>query len=358
MTRSSTRTVLSATATVLVLSLATAHPVAAIGGDGGRNPSKPGHAGGGASGKELYAQVGQSRIVVKQSGGGTAKPSTGSLAPVDPNWQPPACWYEPVATAEQLKAAVEDMKGTSKLLPVNSQRRWSEELLVETYDKGEQTFSSEVAKNYNVGKRGMFWRDVVRKGHEDDIEAMDCSRTMFWQNAGAVPDDPNAPTPEVLAAYAYDKIRVPDTKVELKPQGKSTVNLPTWVWLDKAVFKDVEVRAELPNTPLYAVTTAKPVALHLEPGTDDAKTLPASGDCPVNEDGSIGTPYTKGSSQQDPPCGVTYLRATGGEPYQLTASVTWEISWKGTGGAKGRLPNGTFATTQDINVREIQSINR
>ncbi|MEU7583818.1 hypothetical protein AB0B50_40280 [Streptomyces sp. NPDC041068] len=358
MPRSSTCAILSATAAVLVLSLATAHPAAAIGGDDGRNPSKPGHTGGGASGKELYSQVGQSSIVIKQSGGGTAKPSTGTLAPVDPNWKPPACWYEPVATSEQLKAAVEAMNGTDKLLPVNSQRNWSEELLADTYDKGEQTFTSEATKNYNIGKKGMFWRDVVRKGHEVDIEAMDCSRTMFWQKAGTVPDDPNAPTPEILAAYAYDKIRVPDTKVELKPQGTSTVNLPTWIWLDKTVFKDVTVRAELPNTPLYAVTTAKPVALHLEPGTEDAKTFPASGDCPVNEDGSIGIPYTKGASKEDPPCGISYRRATGGEPYQLKASVTWEISWKGTGDAKGRLPNGTFETTQDIDVQEIQSINR
>ena len=51
-------------------------------------------------------------------------------------------------------------------------------------------------------------------------------------------------------------------------------------------------------------------------------------------------------------------RATAGKPYQLKASVTWEISWEGTGGAQGDLPNGTFETTQDMNVQEIQSISR
>ncbi|MFE6157440.1 hypothetical protein ACFQ7F_00765 [Streptomyces sp. NPDC056486] len=350
--------VVSATAVTLALGLATAHSANAIGEDDGRNPSEPGDAEGGASGRELYSQVGRSNIVVKQSGGGAAKPATGSLVSVDPNWKPPTCWYEPVATSKQLKAAVEEMEGTEKLLTVNSQRRWSEELLVETYDKGEPTYSAEGTKNYNLGKKGMFWRDVVRQGGEDDIEAADCSRTMFWQVANTVPDDPYAPTPEVLAAYAYNKIRVPDTEVELKPTAKSTVNMPTWVWLDKALFKDVTVRAELPDTPLYAVTTAKPVALHLEPGTTDAKTFPASGDCPVNEDGSIGAPYTKGASKQDPSCGIAYLRATSGKPFQLKASVTWEISWEGTGGAKGDLPDGTFETTQDMNVQEIQSINR
>ena len=31
---------------------------------------------------------------------------------------------------------------------------------------------------------------------------------------------------------------------------------------------------------------------------------------------------------------------------------------EGSGGAKGDLPDGTFETTQDMTVQEIQSINR
>lgn len=38
--------------------------------------------------------------------------------------------------------------------------------------------------------------------------------------------------------------------------------------------------------------------------------------------------------------------------------MTWEITWEGAGGTGGDLPNGTFETTQDMNVQEIQSINR
>lgn len=174
-------TVVSATAVALALTLTAAHSASAIGEDNGRNPSKPGGAEGGAAGKELYSQVGQSKIVVKRSGGGTAKPATGPLASVDPNWKPPTCWYEPVATSKQLKAAVEEMTGTEKLLPVNSQRRWSEELLVETYDKGEPTYSAEGTKNYNLGEKGMFWRDVVRKG---GAEATSMRRTAHGRCSG------------------------------------------------------------------------------------------------------------------------------------------------------------------------------
>lgn len=347
------------TAASLVVTLLTPSAAFAWGTDPGEAAKPPAEdsAKGTASGPELGAEVTRTRIVVTQPGGGTTKPSAGSLAAVDPNWKPPACWYEPLATPQQLKDATEKMN-KGDLFSVNFGRRWGKDLLVDAFDKGDATFTDTPTKNYNVGKKGMFWRAVARQDRANDPESLDCSKNLFWQKAGTVPDDPNAPTPEVLAAYAYDKIRVPDTKVELKPQGKSTVNLPTWVWLDKAVFKDVTVRASLPHTGLYAVTTAKPVALHLDPGTGDAQTFPASGDCPVNEDGSIGTPYTKGASQENPPCGLAYLRATSGEPYQLKASVTWEISWEGTGKAKGDLPNGTFETTQDIKVQEIQSINR
>ncbi|SOR79860.1 hypothetical protein SCNRRL3882_3320 [Streptomyces chartreusis NRRL 3882] len=148
---------------------------------------------------------------------------------------------------------------------------------------------------YNLGKDGYFWRGVARD--LEDPDSYDCERVMFWQDAGEIRDVPNAPTPETLAEYAYDRVKVPDTEIELKPEGRSTVNLPTWVWLDKG---------------------------------------------------------TKGDADKTPPCGIRYLRATNGEPYQLKASVSWE----GTGGANGDLPDGTFETTQDMNVQEIQSINR
>ncbi|MCX4669423.1 hypothetical protein OG453_22545 [Streptomyces sp. NBC_01381] len=330
----------------------------AIGDKNNQNPPGPS---GGANKNTLNAGVGTTNITVNQVSGGKGGSSTKGLAPVDPNWKPPACWYEPVATSEQVKAATDQLKKTpnENLVPVTPSLSWGEQLMVDTFEKDKSPSDGiKSYKNFNLGKNGKFWRGVVNPDMEDDPAAYDCEEILFWQDAGTLPKIANAPTPEVLASYAYDKVKVPDTKVELKPEGKSTVNLPTWVWLDKGTFEDVKVRAELPGTDLWAETTAKPVSLHLEPGTADAQTFPASGECKVNDDGSIGTPYTKGSSKQDPPCGISYLRATDGKPFQLKASITWEITWEGTGGAGGDLPNGTFDGTQDVNVQEIQSINR
>ncbi|MFI1313916.1 hypothetical protein ACH4TS_27860 [Streptomyces albidoflavus] len=340
--------------------LAPAPAANAWGGGGDKAPSKPPEGpSGGASGDMLTAEAGTSRIKVTQKTGPSSGRAAQGLAPVDPQWKPPACWYEPVATPEQLEAGVDELKQGGDLVRVTRSLSWGEELMVEHYEKGGQRSGCEAGyENFNLGEEGHFWRGVINAANRSDLDAYECERTLFWQAAGSVPDDAHAPTPDVLAAYAYDKIKVPDTEVELKPATRSTVNLPTWVWLDKGDFAEVQVRAELPGTGLWAETTAKPVGLHLEPGTADAETHPASGECVISEDGSIGTPYAKGTSQTPPPCGITYRRATSGTPYPLKAAVTWAISWQGSGGTGGDLPDGTFETTQDITVQEIQSINR
>ena len=311
------------------------------------------------SGNTLAASATASRIKVTQISGGSGR-SPKPLAPVDPNWQPPACWYEPVATPQQLRDAVGLVKTGQELsVLVTPSLGWGPDLLMNHYDKGvAESGTGTGYKNYNLGKDGMFWRGVINPNRRNDIASADCERIMFWQNARTLPNDKHAPTPDVLAAYAYNQINVPQTQVELKPATKSTVNAPTWVWLDKAKFTEVKVRAELPEAGVWAETTAKPVALHLNPGTSDSETYPSSGDCAINADGSVGTPYTKGDARRTPPCGITYLRASSGQPYQLKASITWQISWEGSGGAKGDLPDGTFETTQDVNVQEIQAVNR
>ncbi|MEU6768991.1 hypothetical protein ABZ916_41560 [Streptomyces sp. NPDC046853] len=351
-----------AAAGVAALALGTAGTAQADDIPGGTTQPPPAPVEGGADNNgNLSAKTSQIKIKYVSGGGGNGK--KGNLAPIDPNWEPPACWYEPAFTPAQLKDFAENDGGGD----VGIHQSWfGNGLWTDHYRDGkpEDNFDlhspknsvAEGYKDYNEGKKGYFWRGVAPD--PSDPKSWDCGRIMFWVDAGEIPDDPNAPTPKMLAEYAYDKVKVPDTKVELKPEAKSTVNLPTWAWLDKGTFKDVKVRAELPNTPLWAETTAKPKSLHLEPGTDDAETFPASGECKINEDGSIGTPYAKGKSKQDPPCGIKYLRATDGKPYQLKASITWEISWEGTGGAGDTMPDGTFETTQDMDVQEVQSINR
>jgi hypothetical protein len=190
-------------------------------------------------------------------------------------------------------------------------------------------------KNYDIGKDGYFWRSV--DPDKTDPDSWDCGRTMFWQDAAEIPKVPNAPTSKTLADYAYNKIEVPGTQIGLKPQAKSTVHLPTWVWLDRAPSRRSR---SAPNSPTRACGRRRPPNRSPSTWTRARRTrkpFPASGDCQINDDGSIGTPYTEDDAKKAPPCGIRYLRVTNGTPYQLPPASP--------GRSPGKAPTAPAATS-------------
>ncbi|WP_443042606.1 hypothetical protein [Streptomyces sp. NBC_00344] len=278
----------------------------------------------------------------------------GPIAPQG-NWTPPPCWYAPKYTPAQLKAYLEPIWGAE-----STGYEWDAKQR-KHYADGDAKDGD--YKDFNKAKtgKGYWWDSYVDDTRIGEPGALACDKPPFWVDKGDPPpaDVPQAITPEILSQLAYAEIRVPDTKVTLAPGGATKVNLPTWAWLDKGDFKPVSVTASVPVLNISATTTATPVSLKIEPGTADAELYPASGECAINGDGSIGTPYANGDADKTPPCGLTYLRASGNNgPYKLKATITWKINWTGTGGAGGTLPTGTFGTTQDVTVDEIQAVNR
>ncbi|MGW5127686.1 hypothetical protein ACWEQ7_27300 [Streptomyces sp. NPDC004069] len=309
--------------------------------------------GNGLNDDNLYAKATAITYDVSKNGTG---PSVGPVAVTGSTWRPPACWLAPLWTAKQFAQQTEqsytEISGDPNQ-PPHARRS--------TYEF-RQMYKDGDYKNYNLDKQdeGMWW-GPVENPNAPILERMSCNSTLpFWVNNGVTPNVENAITPEILASLAYEQIKVPGTKVTLAPNGVTKVNLPTWAWLDAGKFKPVSVTASLnsPGLNIRATTTANPVALKLEAGSDDATTFPPSGKCSINEDGSIGEPYAKGKANANPPCGITYLRSTSGGTYKLRATITWEITWTGSGGVSGRLPDGTFGATQDVAVQEIQAVNR
>ncbi|MCI3152271.1 hypothetical protein ELQ39_10930 [Streptomyces sp. GB4-14] len=265
-------------------------------------------------------------------------------------WTPPACYYAPKYTPEQLQKYLEpiwEAGSTGHEWDLSQRKRYVE---------------GEPYKDFNKEKtgEGYWWDSYVTPGRIGDPGALDCDEPIFWVDNNDDPpaDIPQAITPEMLAQLAYAEIRVPSTEVELAPDGATKVNLPTWMWLDGADFKPVSVTASVPLLGIQATTTAEPLSVRIEPGTPDAETYPASGVCEINN-GRIGEPYAKGKANRTPPCGVKYLRSSGDDAYKLQATVTWKIYWTGTGVAgEQRLPDGTFGGEQDVVVQEIQAVNR
>ncbi|BCL30244.1 hypothetical protein ACFFS2_36170 [Streptomyces aurantiacus] len=316
-------------------------------GNGSQKPSKPPVSGNSDGKGNLSATAGA--VVFDRSKNGSGQ-SAGPVTSSASNWTPPACYYAPKYSPEQLQKHLEPI--------------WQAESTGYEWDaKQRKTFEGgEPYKDFNKDKagKGYFWDSYVTEGREGDPGALDCTKDIFWVDQGAPPppEIPQAITPEMLAQLAYAEIRVPSTTVELAPEGTTKVNLPTWAWLDAAKFKPVSVTASVPLLNVQATTTAEPVSLKIEPGTADATTYPASGVCALNGD-QIGEAYAKGKADETPPCGVKYLRSSGDGSYQLQATITWKIHWTGTGVNEERgLPDGEFGADQDVVVQEIQSINR
>ncbi|MEY2246287.1 hypothetical protein AB8A21_25710 [Streptomyces sp. BF23-18] len=334
---------------VAILLLANANSAIAD-DDFGNGSQKPGgtHTSGDSDGKgNLTATAGAVVFDRSKNGsGGSSGPVTSSSG----DWTPPACYYAPKYTPDELQKYLEPI--------------WNAESTGSDWDQTQRDkyVNGGEAKDFNKDKtgKGYWWDSYVTPGREGDPGALKCTKGIFWVDTGEAPpaDIPEAITPEMLAQLAYAEIRVPSTKVDLAPAGTTKVNLPTWAWLDTAKFKPVSVTASVPLLGVTATTTAEPVSLKIEPGTADAQTYPASGVCEITGD-RIGEAYAKGKAGETPPCGVKYLRSSGDASYKLRATITWKIHWTGTGVPDARnLPDGTFGADQDVVVQEIQSINR
>ncbi len=302
---------------------------------------------------------------VQYSGAVAKTGGTGNIASTDVNWTPPSCWYAPYMGAKDFKKKMSESLKSQMGKPGMTGHAGA--ALNETQRHYEDDYGwtdTPGYKDYNVDKdgEGMFWAGVENPNEPDYLKRTSCSELPFWVDNGEAPPAryEQAITPEMLAALAYQHMELPGTKVTLAPKAITKVNLPTWAWLDEAVFDEVQVTAAInvPGFAITATTTAKPKSLTLSPGTADATTIPANGGCPI-VDGKIGEPYAKGKAKQTPPCGITYHRSSNGETIPLKAALTWEISWTGTGqaGAQG-MPDGTIEAVQNITVEEIQSVNR
>ncbi|WP_345025788.1 hypothetical protein [Streptomyces sedi] len=294
-----------------------------------------------------------SASVVRISYSGDVVDGPSGLSSARTDWTPPACYYAPAYSPEEFEAYWNELSrefyGAGHL---DEDKQALRESLENSYgEDGEYP-------NYNVDKEGegMFWQVVRNENHPDREARFACESRTFWVDFD---DPPPADIPQVvdialLAELAYERIRVPDTEVEMNPGGAQTVNLATWIWPTDGGFEPVSVTASLDGYGLSATTTATPVGLSIAPGTEDAETHPGSGECAIDAPA-----YREGWEDREPACGVTYLRSTPeGEAYELTASVRWEIAWEGSDGSGGTLPDGVFETTYDVTVDEVQTIVR
>ena len=164
--------------------------------------------------------------------------------------------------------------------------------------------------------------------------------------------DPQAPGLAALGRIAASRLVLPRPEVVVNPPASAPqlVMLPTWLWVEPAWWS--VSRSASASVPTVTVTaTAVPVQVVWSMGDGTSVTCEGPG-----------TPYTAevgGPAAASPDCGHIYRRASADQPggvFEVSATVTWRVSWSGGGfsGSAGQL----FSTaTVPVTVAEVRSVN-
>ncbi|MEV0604278.1 hypothetical protein AB0I82_33965 [Streptomyces sp. NPDC050315] len=127
------------------------------------------------------------------------------------------------------------------------------------------------------------------------------------------------------------------------------VRVPTWMWLDRAMWQPVTETAKVPG--LTVTATAIPQRATWVMG--DGKTVACEG---------AGTPYSAkyAADSASPDCGHTYLRSSARQPdeaYTVLVTVFWDVTWHG-GGEQGVVPGLQSQAEAPVRVAEAQALVR
>ena len=161
---------------------------------------------------------------------------------------------------------------------------------------------------------------------------------------------PVLPAPGVLAQLAVKYLRLPDPVIRSSPApgALQLTRLPVWLWVAVNAWQPQSKTAEVPGESVTA--TATPVSAAWSMG--DGTTVTCKGP---------GTPYGGGNpAAASPTCGYTYDQSSAGQPggaYRVTVTITWDITWVGTGGAGGALAPLETVAAAEFRVAESQALN-
>jgi hypothetical protein len=162
---------------------------------------------------------------------------------------------------------------------------------------------------------------------------------------------PVLPAPGVLAQLAVKYLRLPDPVIRSSPApgALQLTRLPVWLWVAANAWQPQSKTAQVPGESVTATATPVSAAWSMGNGT----TVTCKGP---------GTAYAAGDnpSAASPTCGYTYNQSSAGQPggaYRVTVTITWDITWAGTGGAGGALAPLQTVAAAEFRVAESQALN-
>jgi hypothetical protein len=165
---------------------------------------------------------------------------------------------------------------------------------------------------------------------------------------------PPVVTPAGLAEQAVKTITFPHPSGDRSPSQTllyrgypfTYVGLWTFWWTSPATWKMLTATASAAG--FTATVTARPVQLIYDPG-DGSSAVSCAGP---------GRPWTEADGDGPPTggaCAYQYTKVTG-SPITPTQSIVWKITWTGTGGSAGEIPQLVTSTSGQLNVMQIQTV--
>jgi hypothetical protein len=142
------------------------------------------------------------------------------------------------------------------------------------------------------------------------------------------------PSPVIRSSPAQDALQL--------------TNLPTWLWINPAEWAPESKTATVPGG--ERDRDRYPGVGHLASRRWEHGHLPG-----------VDTPYTSADNpaSASPDCGHTYTTSSAEQPdgaFQATATITWDVTWQGTGGAGGVLPPLFTTAAAAFRVAESQAL--
>ena len=163
--------------------------------------------------------------------------------------------------------------------------------------------------------------------------------------------------PAKAATVVKDKVSrlIPTLLARTAPeQNKVVVNVGTWFWFPRAIWKPISVTAYIPTEvgPISLTTTATPKKVIFSPG-DGNKDVVCNGP---------GTPWTSSAGDTaKSDCSYTYSSASHTEAshvYKTKMSVEWAISFRSNLGIGGTIAHKRLGVTTYLRVFEKQALSR
>jgi hypothetical protein len=174
---------------------------------------------------------------------------------------------------------------------------------------------------------------------------------MVAEPAAALPPQVTAAQ---LAQQARDTLLLPEPTIQRSPDETirfegdpmTWVNLWTWFWTDPASYQPLTQTVSAGA--VSATVTATPVGLLFDPGDGS----------PVVRCAGPGRAWMERDGNSVPPagCGYRYRSVTEGT-ISSTVTILWRVSWTGTGGLSGALPQMQTQATAPLRVMQTQVVN-